>query len=273
MHKHGFFHRDLKVAYDVYIYILKGDLPFFPHYTPFNKTYFLFFFHYWSVRVLICCYLCLTFTFSSLSLSSLCARQPENLLVNKDIVKLADFGLARETRSRPPYTEYVSTRWYRAPEVLLRSQVYNSPIDVWALGAIMAELYTHRPLVCKFILSLAFVLLFSFPLRILFFSHFLLSSQAYFVPVAHFFLFPSPNSHLSISRSGSTLVSWILGTRPNLQNLFSSWNTQSEHVVRWYQICSQDEFQVSSGQFPLSPTCLSYTRILWRVRLFILAEM
>lgn len=72
--------------------------------------------------------------------------KPENLLVNKDTVKIADFGLAREIRSKPPFTEYVSTRWYRAPEVLLRSPGYNSPIDVWAVGAIMAELYTRRPL-------------------------------------------------------------------------------------------------------------------------------
>ena len=72
--------------------------------------------------------------------------KPENLLVSKNTVKLADFGLAREIRSRPPYTDYVSTRWYRAPEVLLRSVNYNSPIDLWACGAIMAELYTFRPL-------------------------------------------------------------------------------------------------------------------------------
>lgn len=72
--------------------------------------------------------------------------KPENVLVTKDVLKLADFGLARETRSRPPYTEYVSTRWYRAPEVLLHSTSYNSPIDMWACGAIMAELYTLRPL-------------------------------------------------------------------------------------------------------------------------------
>lgn len=72
--------------------------------------------------------------------------KPENLLVTEDVVKLADFGLAREIRSRPPFTDYVSTRWYRAPEVLLRSTNYNSPIDLWACGAIMAELYTFRPL-------------------------------------------------------------------------------------------------------------------------------
>ena len=48
--------------------------------------------------------------------------------------------------SRPPYTDYVSTRWYRAPEVLLRSTVYSAPIDIWAVGCIMAELYTFRPL-------------------------------------------------------------------------------------------------------------------------------
>ena len=73
--------------------------------------------------------------------------KPENLLCSgPECVKIADFGLARETRSRPPYTDYVSTRWYRAPEVLLRSTNYNSPIDIWAMGCIMAELYTLRPL-------------------------------------------------------------------------------------------------------------------------------
>ena len=61
-------------------------------------------------------------------------------------VKLADFGQARDIRSRPPYTEYVSTRWYRAPEQLLHSTSYNSPIDVWAAGCIMAELHTLTPL-------------------------------------------------------------------------------------------------------------------------------
>lgn len=72
--------------------------------------------------------------------------KPENILVTGDRVKIADFGLAREIRSRPPYTEYVSTRWYRAPEVLLRSPYYSAPIDMFALGAIIAELYTLRPL-------------------------------------------------------------------------------------------------------------------------------
>ncbi|XP_054840453.1 serine/threonine-protein kinase MAK isoform X2 [Eublepharis macularius] len=73
--------------------------------------------------------------------------KPENLLcMGPELIKIADFGLARELRSRPPYTDYVSTRWYRAPEVLLRSSVYSSPIDIWAVGSIMAELYTLRPL-------------------------------------------------------------------------------------------------------------------------------
>ncbi|XP_017700094.1 cyclin-dependent kinase F-4 [Phoenix dactylifera] len=72
--------------------------------------------------------------------------KPENLLVTKDIIKIADFGLAREVCSQPPYTEYVSTRWYRAPEVLLQSSVYDSAVDIWAMGAIMAELFTLRPL-------------------------------------------------------------------------------------------------------------------------------
>ncbi|XP_037038192.1 serine/threonine-protein kinase dyf-5 isoform X2 [Bradysia coprophila] len=73
--------------------------------------------------------------------------KPENLLCSgPELVKIADFGLAREIRSRPPYTDYVSTRWYRAPEVLLHSTRYGSAIDLWAIGCIMAELYTFRPL-------------------------------------------------------------------------------------------------------------------------------
>lgn len=73
--------------------------------------------------------------------------KPENLLLVGDKVKIADFGLAREIRSIPPYTEYVSTRYYRAPECILKSTNYNSPIDIWALGCVMAEMYLHpKPL-------------------------------------------------------------------------------------------------------------------------------
>ncbi|KAI8138431.1 kinase-like domain-containing protein [Fennellomyces sp. T-0311] len=78
--------------------------------------------------------------------------KPENILIGSAssadaiVIKLADFGLAREIKSRPPYTEYVSTRWYRAPEVLLHSTQYSSPVDLWAVGAIFAELVTLKPL-------------------------------------------------------------------------------------------------------------------------------
>ncbi|AQK80028.1 Cyclin-dependent kinase F-4 [Zea mays] len=72
--------------------------------------------------------------------------KPENLLVTKELIKIADFGLAREISSEPPYTEYVSTRWYRAPEVLLQATVYNAAVDMWAMGAIIAELFSLRPL-------------------------------------------------------------------------------------------------------------------------------
>lgn len=62
------------------------------------------------------------------------------------IIKLCDFGLARALESAPPYTEYVSTRWYRAPGVLLLSSTYSSALDMWALGAIMAEVINLQPL-------------------------------------------------------------------------------------------------------------------------------
>ena len=61
-------------------------------------------------------------------------------------IKIADFGLARETHSQHPYTTYVSTRWYRAPEVLLRAGEYSAPVDMWALGAMAVEIANLKPL-------------------------------------------------------------------------------------------------------------------------------
>ena len=72
--------------------------------------------------------------------------KPENLLCYNNTIKIADFGLAKKCDAIPPHTDYVSTRWYRAPEILLRSPDYNTPIDIFALGAIMSELFTMRPL-------------------------------------------------------------------------------------------------------------------------------
>ena len=73
--------------------------------------------------------------------------KPENVLIQKKTtVKLGDFGLVKEIRHPTPFTEYVSTRWYRAPENVLGSRSYNYPVDVFALGCIMAELYTGYPL-------------------------------------------------------------------------------------------------------------------------------
>lgn len=71
--------------------------------------------------------------------------KPENLMWLEDTLKIGDFGLAKEIRSRPPYTEYIGSRWYRAPEILLRHEFYNSPVDLWAVGAIMFELFTLKP--------------------------------------------------------------------------------------------------------------------------------
>lgn len=75
--------------------------------------------------------------------------KPQNLLVNKDCeVKLCDFGLARgaELKNNPCMTEYVVTRWYRAPEILLAAESYDFAIDVWSVGCIMAELFLKKPL-------------------------------------------------------------------------------------------------------------------------------
>ena len=74
--------------------------------------------------------------------------KPENILCDAEAktLKIADLGLAREIRSQPPYTEYVATRWYRSPELVLGSRVYSSPVDVWACGVIIYELLTLSPL-------------------------------------------------------------------------------------------------------------------------------
>jgi serine/threonine protein kinase len=73
--------------------------------------------------------------------------KPENILIQgKTNAKIGDFGLVKEIRYQTPFTEYVSTRWYRAPENVLGSRSYNYPVDIFALGCIMAELYTFKPL-------------------------------------------------------------------------------------------------------------------------------
>ena len=65
------------------------------------------------------------------------------------VLKLIDFGSARdlnESHSGGAFTDYVGTRWYRAPELILGSKLYDSSIDVFAVGCIMAELYLGRPI-------------------------------------------------------------------------------------------------------------------------------
>ncbi|KAH7942045.1 hypothetical protein HPB49_020036 [Dermacentor silvarum] len=67
--------------------------------------------------------------------------KPENILLTKDgVVKLCDFGFARTLSPGENYTDYVATRWYRAPELLVGDTQYGPPVDVWAVGCVAAEL-------------------------------------------------------------------------------------------------------------------------------------
>lgn len=74
--------------------------------------------------------------------------KPQNLLINKDgVIKVADFGLGRSVGIPVRvYTHEIVTLWYRAPEVLLGSQRYSCPVDVWSIGCIFAEMSTRKPL-------------------------------------------------------------------------------------------------------------------------------
>lgn len=79
-------------------------------------------------------------------------KRPRNLLINSNCcLKIADFGLARNyTRGSPPrvvtMTSYVTTRWYRAPEVIVGWSKYTTAVDMWAAGCILAEMVLRSPL-------------------------------------------------------------------------------------------------------------------------------
>ncbi|XP_065889515.1 extracellular signal-regulated kinase 2-like isoform X2 [Dysidea avara] len=82
--------------------------------------------------------------------------KPSNVLLNVEcFVKLADFGLARsldvttsadQASGNALMTDYVATRWYRAPEILLASSLYTKGVDMWSLGCILAEMVSGKPL-------------------------------------------------------------------------------------------------------------------------------
>ncbi|XP_042425010.1 mitogen-activated protein kinase 4-like [Zingiber officinale] len=74
--------------------------------------------------------------------------KPGNLLVNANCeLKICDFGLARASSGKGQFmTEYVVTRWYRAPELLLCCDYYGTSIDVWSVGCIFAELLGRKPI-------------------------------------------------------------------------------------------------------------------------------
>ena len=78
--------------------------------------------------------------------------KPSNILINSEcLIKIADFGLARSIytvneEAEPVMTEYVATRWYRAPEIVLGSNRYSKAVDVWSVGCILAELINGKAL-------------------------------------------------------------------------------------------------------------------------------
>ncbi len=78
-------------------------------------------------------------------------KKPKNLLVNFDCeLKICDFGSAKPVMpnlkiKQKQYTDYVTTRWYRAPELLLSWNQYTTAVDMWSVGCILAEMLNRRP--------------------------------------------------------------------------------------------------------------------------------
>jgi len=80
--------------------------------------------------------------------------KPANLLLNSEcLMKIADFGLCRSIvevgtceEDASTLTDYVATRWYRAPEILLASKTYRESVDMWSLGCIFAEMLNGKPI-------------------------------------------------------------------------------------------------------------------------------
>ncbi|XP_047241196.1 cyclin-dependent kinase-like 5 isoform X2 [Girardinichthys multiradiatus] len=101
---------------------------------------------------------CQQYLFQILRAANFCHQQnvihrdikPENILISQEgVVKLCDFGFARTIASPSEggvYTDYVATRWYRAPELLVGDIKYGKPVDVWALGCLLIEMLTGQPL-------------------------------------------------------------------------------------------------------------------------------
>ncbi|XP_031594499.1 serine/threonine-protein kinase dst1-like isoform X1 [Oreochromis aureus] len=101
---------------------------------------------------------CRQYLYQILRAASFCHQQniihrdikPENILISQEgVVKLCDFGFARTVASTSEgslLTDYVATRWYRAPELLVGDIKYGKPVDVWALGCVLLEMLTGQPL-------------------------------------------------------------------------------------------------------------------------------
>ena len=70
----------------------------------------------------------------------------ENILLQGEQIKLADLGSCRGFMNKPPLTEYISTRWYRAPECLLTDGYYGYKMDIWGVGCVMFEILSLFPL-------------------------------------------------------------------------------------------------------------------------------
>lgn len=73
--------------------------------------------------------------------------KPENILMNAEgVVKICDFGSAKVLSPNGLNTPYIVSRYYRAPELILACSDYTTAIDIWAIGCILAEFLTRRPI-------------------------------------------------------------------------------------------------------------------------------